>query len=213
MTALLLRRFVRGAQRGRRRRTPGQSRTMLLTLHHNERDDLDCLESVSKLIAGALENQVSGLWVIHVDNWFGDGWLGFCGKAVGAVGVHRHFPADPLVYPPFHPNRILSEQQFAVSHNGTFDPVEVDEQTVHRRQPSQRNLRRTIAVPGLYVWYSSRTNHADQGAVMAYLVAENRHVAWYIAFRKDREWRIGRTIGISRARCLSLIELGTPGDS
>jgi hypothetical protein len=39
-------------------------------------------------------------YVVKIDNWFGKRWLGFSGKALGALGVRK----KKLTLPPFHPH-------------------------------------------------------------------------------------------------------------
>lgn len=53
--------------------------------------------------------------LVKIDNWFGSNWLGFSGKALGALGVWnkpRNMPADNIRIPPFVPARVVSQRRF-----------------------------------------------------------------------------------------------------
>ena len=47
-------------------------------------------------------------FLVKIDNWFGKRWLGFSGKALGALGVRK----EKLTLPPFIPSRLVSQRRF-----------------------------------------------------------------------------------------------------
>ena len=74
-------------------------------------DSAEFVAEVRACIDGVLiANEPAELIVINIDNWFGQKWLHFAGKALGAVGVWRDH--DGLTVPPFVPARVRSESRF-----------------------------------------------------------------------------------------------------
>ena len=77
----------------------------MLELEANSTDDSLFIEKASRLIAGAtLTNGLSDVVAVHIDHWFGERWLGFCGKLLGCTGVRSRRLDDELTPPPFHPH-------------------------------------------------------------------------------------------------------------
>lgn len=76
--------------------------------------------------------------LIKVSSWFGFKWLGFSGKALGAVGVWR----EPVTVPPFVPSRIVSQRRFASPNY-----LEGEEGApVHMKVSGTKALRRTLSI-------------------------------------------------------------------
>ena len=81
----------------------------MLELDANADDDGAFLDIAGRLIATAtIENGFGVVVAVHIDHWFGDRWLGFYGKFLGAAGVRNRRLTDELTPPPFHPHRVQS---------------------------------------------------------------------------------------------------------
>ena len=53
-------------------------------------DDPEFLAWVEAVIQGVEETiETEDSYVVKIDKWFGSRWLGFSGKAMGTLGVHR----------------------------------------------------------------------------------------------------------------------------
>lgn len=120
--------------------------------------------------------------VVRIDAWFDAPWLGFSGKALGALGVAYR----ELTVPPFHPNRVREEACWVLDPaTGVYRPAEASNGALHLRIPSEKNLHRRVAVlvPGAALfWYSGNSAGAQRGALMAYLPnADGTYWTWYAA--------------------------------
>ena len=101
---------------------------------------------IEEIITSLLELERPDLLkVIQVDNWFGPRWCGFMGKVEGSAGARKFH--GRLVVPPFHPNRIRSEQEFSRNSDGklvwrsSYHPSEREESsTLHRLIRNPRYL-------------------------------------------------------------------------
>src|SRR5882762_8544429 len=108
-------------------------------------DALEFVQQVEQVANGViLRHAPVALVLVKIDNWFGSNWLGFSGKAVGAIGIWNkpyNRPADDLRIPPFVPNRVVSQRKFS---KPTYE--EVDEGgPIHRKVGGGDALRRKIA--------------------------------------------------------------------
>lgn len=177
----------------------------MLTLHAETTDDPGFLDVAAQLMTGAaVANGLRDIWVVHIDHWFGERWLGFRGKLLGIAGVHSRSLTRPLVVPPFHPHRVRCVQRFGTNENGDFEPREVGWRTLHGERSSQDNLKKIIHVSGLHAWYSGGTTESGKGAVMVYVVNRGRYAAWYTMFQNEPPWRLVRNVGIARRKVLEL---------
>ena len=119
----------------------------------DETDDLDFLAWVEATITGVEESiETEQTFVIKIDKWFSRRWLGFSGKAMGAISVHKRW----LTVPPFIPRRVRSTRRFWSEgvKPGKFPRI-------HRWQRSSQNLQRHIdqILPGTNVfWLSGGTS-------------------------------------------------------
>src|SRR5262249_54069328 len=123
-------------------------------------------------------------------NWFGKRWLGFSGKALGALGVRK----KKLTLPPFNPSRVVSQRRFIES--GT--PAGRRKQ-LHVWQRSGENLQRytEVVLQGAHAfWYSGRSASNARGSFMAYLSTPEGYWPWYVSLRRDEKWRVVDCIGI-----------------
>src|SRR5260221_4421636 len=75
------------------------------------------------------------LVLIKIDNFFGSKWLGFSGKALGALAFWHnpsYHPASIVRIPPFVPNRVVSQRRFSAPTYGEIDCGK----PIHTRMPS-----------------------------------------------------------------------------
>src|SRR5437762_13338148 len=82
--------------------------------------------------------------LIKIDNFFGSKWLGFSGKALGALGVWNkpyNQPADNIRIPPFVPNRVVSQRRFA---GPSYEEIDSGK-PIHKRIPRSLALLRKAA--------------------------------------------------------------------
>lgn len=100
------------------------------------------------------------LVLIKIDNFFGAKWLGFSGKALGAIGVWFNpssNPANIVRIPPFVPNRVVSQRRFSAP---TYEEVDCGK-PIHKRMPSRVALNRRVATAApksALVWYRIQGN-------------------------------------------------------
>lgn len=162
-----------------------------------------------RLLARAVAlSDPSQVRVVRIDEWFDSKWLGFSGKLLGAVGVSR---ADPTV-PPFHPNRVWSEQCWQRSAAGPYVQA-TGVAGLHLHQPSERNTFRrlaTVAPGALCFWYSAQSGTSNRGAVMCHAPTPDGYWAWYVAFaRAEPQWRVTRRRGVSPGELALLLDGAT----
>lgn len=168
----------------------------------DENDDIGFVHQVRPIVAGVLRTvEAAEVYVVKIDNWFGDRWLGFSHKLLGAAGVSYR---ETLRVPPFVPARVASQRFFRRGADGGY--VEEDSQlSLHVDQTSEGNAQRQMAAvcPRAAVfWWSGSTRANQRGSLMAYFptVVRDReaipaggHGGWYADFKKVREWSVGKT--------------------
>src|SRR5258708_27266384 len=135
-------------------------------------DAPDFVNKVAQVANGIIRlHAPETLVLIKIDNYFGSKWLGFSGKALGALGVwHKpsYHPAHNVMVPPFVPNRVVSQRRFSSPAYGEIDGGK----PIHKWIPSRMALHRraATAVPkSALVWYSGESKVTGRGAVMAYV--------------------------------------------
>ena len=162
----------------------------MISLEQDERDAPAFLERISTLISGeALACHAESIYIIKIDNWFSQKWLGFSHKMLGTVAVHRS-GAD-LAVPPFKPSRVRSEQ-YLVLEGGSHWTRKVAVRPVHLAQPSEENRHRRIheLFPrSALFWWSASSKMDGRGALMAYVPTEGYHGSWYAQFYAQQDWR------------------------
>ncbi len=139
---------------------------------------------------------------ICIDGWFDAKWLNFSGKLMGAVAVRKL----QLTVPPFHPNRILSEDHFIKSGNG-YKPVN-PESLLHGLRTSEQNLNLYLdrrCDDALLFWHGTTQEHMPQ---MIYRITATREEAWYISLEADG-LKIGLLRGISRTEADRILSINT----
>ncbi len=163
-------------------------------LHRDETDDPEFLELMTGKINTVVHRfRPKQLHVVAVDNWFGERWLGFTGKMMGAFGVSRR---GNLTLPPFVPSRVRSETDLE-RENGVYRRRS-EAPSLHREQPSSDNFRRRISRLGAsvaLVWYSGASSKTRRAAAMVYLNLDEEQLAWYGSYVYDRVWRLGTQHG------------------
>jgi hypothetical protein len=151
------------------------------------------------------------LILIKIDNFFGSKWLGFSGKALGAIGVWHnpsYRPANVVRIPPFVPNRVVSQRKFSAP---TYEEIDCGK-PIHMRMPSSVALNRTVAdaaPKSALIWYSGESKVTGRGAVMAYVPAGDSYWLWYAALETGESWRVTETLDIKRDDFESLMEQGS----
>jgi hypothetical protein len=157
------------------------------------RDDPEFLAWVEGVIAGfESQFQTDQSYVVKIDNWFGQRWLGFSGKAVGALGVRK----ARLTLPPFVPSRVLSQRRFS-----SKAPRSKSRQQLHVWQRSGDNFQRyaDIVVHDASVfWYSGATKGNGRGSFMAYVLTPEGHWPLYVGLRKSESWQVAEALGVSK---------------
>jgi hypothetical protein len=135
--------------------------------------------------------------LIELDHWFDQKWVGFSGKALGALGVW----ASELTVPPFHPHRVLGEHHYEKSAGAeSYTPL-TGGPRLHREQVSSQNLQRRmtrVAPDTACFWYTGDATATGRGALMAYIPAQPECWVWYIGVVREGEcWRPVTLAGIA----------------
>jgi len=186
----------------------------MIEVHKTESDDPEFLKLVANLLHGlAVGGAPRELHLIHIDNWFDHKWLGFSGKALGALGVWKD--GQRLTVPAFTPNRVLSHQYFSLSNAGSTLHETPPPTEIHLKIWSAVNLQRRISEVSHHaalVWYSGNTRTNRKGAVMAYVPTESDYRTWYASLAAGTAWRIEKTKGITKADFESLTASVPQGD-
>jgi hypothetical protein len=185
-------------------------------------DDPDFIQLVRQAVSTELEAKAThGLFLIRIDNWFDSKWRMFAG--IGRVefddgGVlGRDTALDSFyrggsksTFPPFTPNRIISEEFYGKDENGVY-VLDENGPWVHftYRRRSSANLQQRITAhnnSSLFVWFSSNTLTNRRGSLMIYRANGRVITSWYASFFLDGHWRAVRTHGISRQVLLRFLE-------
>jgi len=179
-------------------------------------DDPAFLACVDRLIAGLVEHHApEEVYLVRIANWFDYKWLGFSG--IGRVpfpGVSIHtalgeFRQEQVTFPPFTPNRVVTQHYFCRTTHGDFEeqaPAHLLHRTV--REHSARNLQRRVADfshSAVFIWFSSHSAANRRGSVMVYTVRSRQVDAWYAPLQHDVGWRLGRVKGVGRHEIESLL--------
>lgn len=164
------------------------------TLDLDDDDDLGFIDAVRPIIDGVVRAvEPAELYVVKVDSWFGDNWLGFSNKLRGLVGVQYR---KTLRVPPFVPARVVSQRFFRREANQAHGH-ERTASKLHLEQTSAANAKRLmslVAPKAAVFWWSGSTRRNQRGALMAYLPTPNGHVGWYAAFKNTDDWKVARAL-------------------
>ncbi|MDJ1473390.1 hypothetical protein [Xanthocytophaga flava] len=171
----------------------------MIALLPHPTDDATFLSYLETLI----QNQVNDyrpnhLYLIRLDNWFDDKWLGFSGTRMHEISIWQ---LDQVTVPPFHPNRVESCLYYKLKE-GSYT-LKVMTKPLHIIQTSTDNLHRKITDfmdDGLFVWYSSNSKMNSMGAVMMYQVKDNECFPFYLSLSGGINWKVQKTKGITRSQ-------------
>ncbi|GMU83206.1 MAG: hypothetical protein AMXMBFR47_30770 [Planctomycetota bacterium] len=186
-------------------------------------DDPTFLNFATKIIAAAAAlAQHRHIVVVRIDNWFGQGWLGFPKlqfrhrRRPGGLWTTKKLRKPTWFIPPFHPHRVLSEARFEMSEDGIADgPFELSRPLHHSNGPSTRprltlHGERSFAEAceaGIYAWCSGNTRVNDRAALMVYNRSAEEVSGWYAEFRKVDSWRLSRRKGVNDADWRRMLEV------
>ncbi len=180
-------------------------------------DDPSFLACVDRIIAGLVERHTpEEIYLIRIANWFDHKWLRFSGigrAAFHGVSIHtvlKDFTQEQVTFPPFTPNRVVTQHYFCRTTHGDFEE-HAPSHLVHRteRGHSSKNLQRRIAdfsQSAVFIWFSSHSASNGRASVMAYTVGAQGVGAWYAELRYDAAWRLCLVKGASRPEVESLLE-------
>ena len=163
------------------------------------------------------------LWVIQIGNWFDHKWLRYSGSGTVAApfpadwsssfmdrftSVKQQFWRDKLTFPPFAPDRILSQWSFL--HTGRGYAETALEKLPHgeSRRRSHSNLNKRVedfVRSASFVWYSANTLKNGRGSVMVYNIGAEKPVCWFAAFANKSAWTLERTKGIEKEQVSRLM--------
>jgi hypothetical protein len=177
-----------------------------------ETDDPEFITLLNSLLRGLIEEGTpQEVWIIQIDNWFDHKWLRFSG--IGTVdfkfpafmnrydAARDEFHQDKLTFPPFSPNRVLSQWSFVrVGDHYAEAPLDVLPHSSEKR-PSEANLQRRVqdfTRSACFVWYSANTLVNGKGSVMVYRGGADRVEAWFAAFNRRQAWKLFATKGASQ---------------
>ncbi len=167
-------------------------------LDKKKTDDDRYVQLVESLVTGSSKIILPEIiYIIKIDNWFGNRWLKFSNKVMGAFGIS----SDSLAVPPFIPNRVISENYYVQAEAEHFND-KIFKQPLHINQHSEQNEKRKISslYPSTaFYWWSGNTNKNDQGSLMAYLPTKDGHLPWYIGFILNESWNICNIKGITQS--------------
>ena len=177
-----------------------------IQLTATEIDDPAFVNLVSLFVSHYVDAyDVPAVHVIHIDNWFGDRWLGFRGKIMGAAGVrNRNIKDCTLPAPPFKPSRIESALELHRNSDARYTVVSDSIAGLHADKPGSEFWYLTR--PGIYSWYSGNTRTNTTGSLMVYDVTREGSSGWYIGFDRDPDWRPTTTRNVSLEECKAIIQ-------
>ncbi|HEV7767975.1 MAG TPA: hypothetical protein VGQ76_23430 [Thermoanaerobaculia bacterium] len=160
-------------------------------------DAPEFLARVEAVVARAVHAGPTSVYLIRIDHWFGERWVGFAGKVSGVAGVRFR---ENFVLPPFVPSRVVTQvcYRFTPKHRYVREQCTV---LLHIDQPSSENFRRFVDLllpASTLVWFSDKSAEVGRGSVMAYVQSGATHDAWYGDFAATRAWNARRLIGLTR---------------
>jgi len=184
---------------------PPPRETAEACLQSTPADDLAFVRLIASILDAAVAEWTPDiLIVIHIRNWFGQKWLRFSGKVVGARGVWE----PELTLPPFHPHRVISQTASRLM-NGEYRRFEAP--PLHVLQTSSQNLRRKMlrqTRSGVFAWWTSHTAANRRGSLMVYSQIEDESSTWFLDLKKDGSWKVNTSLGIPDAVIKKCMEAG-----
>ena len=130
-----------------------------------EHDDLTFVSLARRILNGAVAAlQMREVYLVQIDNWFGDKWLGWWSR-------WRNKKLETLRVPPFNPNRVCLEEHFIWdAETATWKSVGMS-MPLHIRQAGRLLLARELeqfSKSAAFVWYSGNTTTNKAGSLMFY---------------------------------------------
>jgi hypothetical protein len=190
---------------------------MAISIPSGLTDDNDFVAMLNALLNALVAEQTTDqLWVIQIDNWFDHKWLRYSGSGSVAApfptdwtssfmdrfaSVKEQFWRDKLTFPPFAPDRVVSQWSFLQSSGGYVEaPLpKLPHKESRRRSHSNRSRRVDDFVQSAsFVWYSGNTLKNGRGSVMVYSVGAAKPICWFAAFGRKSGWMLERTKGIDK---------------
>lgn len=175
-------------------------------------DDPYFIAPLNALIRGLVERKAPDeIWIIEIDNWFDHKWLRFSG--IGIVDFNWHgaanrfdaaldeFHQDKVTFPPFTPNRIVSQWSFQRIGDQYAEVPMPRLPHPSEKQSSGANLLRRVqdfCRSACFVWYSGNTVANGRGSVMVYDLSAEHVDCWFASFHRRDEWKLQATKGVDR---------------
>lgn len=185
---------------------------MNIKIEFKKDDAPEFISLIEKIVQANIDqHHPEQVFIIYIKNWFDHKWLKFSGK--GRVRLDNaeewhpeilltEFFRDKITFPPFTPNRILSQEAWAESKVKHSVHGEV-------KKHSSWNLQKRVtqfADSALFVWYSSASESNKRGSLMVYRVKESEVNTWYASFEKKSLWVIDKTKRIDKDILVKIIE-------
>ncbi|MDP9192919.1 MAG: hypothetical protein M3P06_14555 [Acidobacteriota bacterium] len=158
-------------------------------------DDAEFIAFTETVLTRVTLMQAPGIHITRINGWFGEKWIGFSGKVMGAFGVHYREEMD---IPPFVPNRVITSTYLKLV-GGRYEPSESAVQ-LHIHQRSESNFRRKVreVVPAdVLIWFSGGSERDGRGSILAYVPTVEGHTPGFLSLARDPSWRIIKSIGLS----------------
>lgn len=187
------------------------NRNANVQLPHNANDDSGFIALIGSFISTySTSLSAKRIVLIHVDNWFGERWLGFAGKFKGIAGIRQRrgklgVDGDrSLATPPFRPSRIQSYAGYSLDSDGSLASIPIT--PLHYEKNG--GFVQTLIRNGLYAWYSGNTAHNTTGCLMLYELNSGGEDAWYIQFAPDPvgKWNVVSCRNTQIADCRAISE-------
>jgi len=74
------------------------------------------------------------------------------------------------------------------------------------QDPNLRWLLRTAAGSGLFYWYSRARKGSKIAAITLYQSHRNEVRSWQVQFQKAKDWKISKTLGITKEEAVELVK-------
>jgi len=127
------------------------------------------------------------------------------------TSVKEQFWRDKLTFPPFVPDRVVSQWSF-LHFGGDYIEVplpKLPHQESRRRSHFNLNRRVEHFVPSAsFVWFSGNTLKNGRGSVMVYRIGPDNPICWFAAFGRKSGWTLERTKGIDKEQVSRLVVRG-----
>jgi len=176
----------------------------LLELIPTDIDDPSFIALANSFVSHYLElHRPDRIVFVHVDNFFGERWLGFAGKFNGIAGIRqrRGKLGNNIATPPFRPSRIVSTTGFMDIQSGNFTS---DPTTLHVEKNGGIVWR--LDRPALYFWYSGNTMANTTSSLMIYDITKDGQNAWYVQFdrKDDGGWQFTKCRNVASEECIRI---------